>query len=274
MSTPTVPQTITASQANKETPLQEDIRASCHQTVYAYREATSSGLTFGYHGGRWGPYSVAAGTLALTASNTNHIVVLRSNGVISVSTSTTNWDNSTDYARVYRVTTDGSGITNLYGSDFDYRGGPGGVHGSLPDAASDEIYSVDGSPGSDDTYAGRAITGVNAGATIAQWEAVYLASDGEWALADANGTGTYPMRGLAAAAGTDGNPMTVVTEGVVRNDAWAWTVGGQLYLSGTAGGLTQTAPSTSGDKVQQVGFAISADVIYLNVGAATFIEVA
>lgn len=130
MSAPTVPQTISAEQANKEVPIQEDIRASCHQTVYAYRDATSSGLTFGYHGGRWGSFSVAAGTLTLTGSTTNYIVVLRSSGVPSVSASATNWNDSTNYARVYRVTTDGSGITNLYGADFDYRAGPGGVHGS------------------------------------------------------------------------------------------------------------------------------------------------
>lgn len=130
MSTPTVPQAIASTQANKETPLQEDIRATCHQSVYAYREATSAGLTFGYHGGRWGGFSVAAGTLALTGSATNYIVVLRSSGVPSVGTSSTNWNDSTNYARVYRVTTDGSGITNIYGSDFDYRAGPGGVHGS------------------------------------------------------------------------------------------------------------------------------------------------
>jgi hypothetical protein len=59
---------------------------------------------------------------------------------------------------------------------------------------------------------------------------------------------------------------------VIRNDAWAWTAGGQIYLSATVGGLTQTAPATSGDKVQQVGFAISADVMYLCIGAATYIE--
>lgn len=129
MSAPTVPQAISPSQVNKETPISEDIGASRHQTVYAYREATSAGLTFGYHAGRWGGFSVDADTLTLTASQTNYIVVARATGVISTSTSNTNWNNSTDYARVYRVATDGSGITNLYGSDFDYRAGPGGVHG-------------------------------------------------------------------------------------------------------------------------------------------------
>lgn len=115
----------------------------------------------------------------------------------------------------------------------------------------------------DDTYQGDTITGILAGATIAQWEAVYLASDGTWKLADGNGSGTYPARGLAVAAATSGAALTVVTKGVVRNDAWNWTVGGNVYLSNTAGGLTQTATSTSGERLQALGYAISADKIFL-----------
>jgi hypothetical protein len=104
-----------------------------------------------------------------------------------------------------------------------------------------------------------AMTGKNAGATIAQWEAVYLDSSSTWQLADANGSSTYPARGLATAAYSNTNPATILMYGTVRNDAWTWTPGGTIYLSGTAGGLTQTAPSASGDKVQQVGFALDAD---------------
>jgi hypothetical protein len=110
----------------------------------------------------------------------------------------------------------------------------------------------------DDVYSGNSIAGLNAGATIAQWEVVYMGTGFEWLLADANGSSTYPAIGLAATAGTDNNAMTVVTGGVVRNDAWNWSVG-PIYLSATPGALTQTAPSTTGDKVQVIGFALSAD---------------
>lgn len=139
-------------------------------------------------------------------------------------------------------------------------------------AAGTQQYVVDGTPASDNTYTGRAIEGVNAGQTISQWQAVRMGSGGEWLIADAIGSGAGGMHGLAATAGTDNNPLTVVTEGVVRNDAWNWVVGGDLYL-GESGALTQTQPSTAGDIVQKVGFAITADVIYLNVGDATLIEV-
>ena len=49
-----------------------------------------------------------------------------------------------------------------------------------------------------------------AGATIAQWEAVYLASDGTWKLADGNGSGTYPARGLAVAGAASAAAVTVI----------------------------------------------------------------
>jgi hypothetical protein len=238
--------------------------------TYLKRHAATTGLTWAYWGDRWGTFSVAEGTLTLTDAADNYVVVLRSTGAISVSTSSTNWDDTTNYARVYKITTAG-GVPTVVEPHYS---GPGGVHGSAGSAVLTGQYTVDGTLASDDSYAGRAITGVNAGATIAQWEAVYMGSGGEWLLADATDDTAAPMRGLAAEAGTDGNPMTVVTEGVIRNDAWAWTIGGAIYLSTAAGGLTQTAPNATGEIVQPVGFAITADLMYLNVGAATFIEVA
>ncbi len=114
------------------------------------------------------------------------------------------------------------------------------------------------------TYNGTDIRGINAGATIAAMEAVYYDfTAGEWLLADANGTGTYPAHGLAAAASTDGAALTVITSGFVRNDAWNWSAG-PIYISTTAGGLTQTAPSTEDDIVQPVGWAKSADIAYFH----------
>jgi hypothetical protein len=149
---------------------------------------------------------------------------------------------------------------NLLAAVTGETGTGGGVVFATAPTLTGAITQLNAVPGTDDTYEGTVIIGRNAGATIAQWEAVYLDSTtSEWLLADANGTSTYPARGLAVAAGTDNNPLTVLDDGVARNDAWTWTVGGTIYLSTTAGGLTQTAPSTSGDKVQIMGYALSAD---------------
>lgn len=130
-----------------------------------------------------------------------------------------------------------------------------------------------GALSTDDTWSGSGITGMQAGATIAQWEAVYMGGSSKWLLADANGSGTYPARGLAVAAYADTNASVVVTRGTVRNDAWNWTVGGTIYLSTTAGGLTQTAPATSGDKVQQVGFALTADIAFFDFASGEYLTV-
>lgn len=127
--------------------------------------------------------------------------------------------------------------------------------------------SLTAAHGSDDTYTGLTIAGLNAGATIAQWEPVYLGGASTWLLADANGSGTYPARGLAVAAYVNTNPAVILTYGTVRNDAFNFTPGGALYLSGTAGAITQTAPSTSGDIVQVIGYALTADIIFVDMNS-------
>jgi hypothetical protein len=60
--------------------------------------------------------------------------------------------------------------------------------------------------------------------------------------------------------------LLVLTQGVVRNDGWNWSDENvTLFLSDTAGGITETAPSTSGDCVQIVGWSISDDEAYINI---------
>ena len=121
---------------------------------------------------------------------------------------------------------------------------------------------------SDDTYDGIVLSGWNCGASIAQWDAVYLDDTAnEWLIADADLPGAFPARGVATAACTDGNPGIILVQGVVRNDAWEWAANGStLFLSdtGTGSSWTVTAPSTSGDAVQVIGFAINDDQVYFN----------
>lgn len=118
----------------------------------------------------------------------------------------------------------------------------------------------------DDTYDGFVIANKNAGETITQWDVVYLdGTSGEWMQADADAAGEFPARGIAVEAGTDGNALKVLVQGTIRNDGWTWTDEGvTLYLSDTVAGLTETAPSTSGDAVQILGYALSDDEIYFN----------
>lgn len=103
---------IATDQAQKEVTANAALNAASPAMLYARRATTSSLLTWGFHGGRWGGALIANGTVALTASATNHVVALRSSGAVSVSTATTNWDNTTDYLRLYRVVTSATAATS------------------------------------------------------------------------------------------------------------------------------------------------------------------
>lgn len=126
---------------------------------------------------------------------------------------------------------------------------------------------------SDNTKVGITVSGQNAGASLTQWDLVYMGASSTWLKADANGSGTYPARGMAVAAYSNTDPAVVIREGIVRHDAWSWTPGGTLYMSITAGEMTQTPPSTATEKIQQVGFAITADIAYVNFASGEYLTV-
>lgn len=126
---------------------------------------------------------------------------------------------------------------------------------------------IDGTPNTDDTWNGRSTNTFNAGATIAQFEAVYMSSSSTWLLTDADAVTTAGsvVIALAAEAGTNTNPLRVILPGTfVRNDAWNWTPGATLYLGLTPGEITATAPSATDDVVRICGRAVTADVIWWN----------
>lgn len=124
-------QTLSSSQTSPEVPINENFETLEHQSVYGKKHSTTTGLTWGYYGGRWGGFSVADGTLTLTNAATNYLVAKISDGVHSVSTSTTNWNDTGAYARVYKITTAGGVVTAVE----DHRAGAGGAHGGVAAAA-------------------------------------------------------------------------------------------------------------------------------------------
>jgi len=128
----------------------------------------------------------------------------------------------------------------------------------------------------DDRHNGDLLIGLNAGENITQWDVVYVdSSDGEYHQADADAAGEYPVRGFAVSAGTDGNPLTIIDKGVIRNDDWDWyasSVGKELYLSDTPGGITTNAQTDASDCGQVVGWVLSDDEIRVNVSPDYFIQ--
>lgn len=113
---------LTQGQSAKETTANAVFNAASPATLYAMRLSATSGLTWGYYGGNVtlasGSMSqIANGTLALTASATNYIVAAKNDGAVSVGTAATNWNNTTDYWRLYAVVAGASTVTSY----TDYR---------------------------------------------------------------------------------------------------------------------------------------------------------
>lgn len=96
-----------------------------HQAVYGLKHSTTTGLSWGYYGGRWGGFAITDGALTLTDASANYIVVEIASGDISIDTASTDWADDTNFVRVYKVTTVGGVVTAVE----DHRAGPGGVHG-------------------------------------------------------------------------------------------------------------------------------------------------
>lgn len=135
---------------------------------------------------------------------------------------------------------------------------------------------IDSTPATDHTGKGWVAKFV-ANEAQAIGDVCYINSVGEMQLADADAIATAVVAGMCIdatiAADATGNYLLF---GVARDDTWAWTVGGLVYLSttGTSGNtLTQTAPSATDDCVVVVGVATHADRLLFNPSFQGIVEV-
>ena len=93
-----------------------------------------------------------------------------------------------------------------------------------------------------------------------------LASTGHFNNANASSSATSPAVALAVDTGS-GNNKKVLLHGILRSNAWSWTIGpghaGLIYLS-TTGDLTQDQSSLNGTNqvTQPIGWALSSNCIY------------
>jgi len=101
---------------------------------------------------------------------------------------------------------------------------------------------------------------------ISQYNAVYISANNTVLKAAASGIATARCIGFANAAITAAASGAIVTDGLITGIGSAWTAGAAVYLSATAGALTQTAPSTSGQVVLKVGIAKNATDLQIKIG--------
>lgn len=101
--------------------INENFAATSSSAIFAMRAAETSGLTWAYYGGTYNGNTIANDDVALADDADNYVVVLRSSGVVSVSTATTHWLSSS-YARLYKVTAAGGVVTAIVDHRMDTNG--------------------------------------------------------------------------------------------------------------------------------------------------------
>lgn len=131
---------------------------------------------------------------------------------------------------------------------------------------------LDPTPDSDHTVSGLTAT-LTAGTGLIFGQACYIGADSKMELTDADAEATSRCVALCAANSIAENVAgSFLLQGFARDDTWTWTVGGKVYLSCTAGALTQTAPSATGDCIVVVGIATHADRLYFNPSVQAIVE--
>jgi hypothetical protein len=119
----------------------------------------------------------------------------------------------------------------------------------------------------DGSWLGIVVNGT-AGEALSPGEVVYMETDGDYNLGDADATTTMIVAALAVESIGNGEYGRFLIDGYYRDDSYtAMTIGSKvsgasvIYASTTAGGITQTAPVGAGDVVQRLGHAIASKII-------------
>ena len=101
---------------------------------------------------------------------------------------------------------------------------------------------------------------------------VYSSSDASVDLADASGTSTADVIGVVTTGASATEDGEYITGGSVTTTDWTsiigsgtLTPGAKYYLSTTAGQLTATPPSSTGEVVIQVGIAATTLLLEVNI---------
>ena len=198
-----------------------------------------------------------AGVVSLAAAQTNVNSLLAANIVIGEDAQTQiDFETANeihfdaDNAEIAKITA--TGLTMSAGENI-YLGDGSSVNISTPLLA-----------GGDHTYSGVTAQ-MLAGGAISAFNLVCIhTTTQEVVVADASAGATARAIGIAPAAISDTATGTILLHGFVRDDSWGWTTGAVLFLSETAGALTETAPTTDGAFVQAVGIALEPDVVFIN----------
>ena len=118
---------------------------------------------------------------------------------------------------------------------------------------------TDGEASGEIVYIGQSGDNLTAGSVY------YYTSSGSWQAADADAVSTASGL-IGMALGTNPTTAGVLLRGYGVSSSNLGTVGSVVYLSTTAGEVTETAPSGNGDVVRVMGYTLNAtsDLMYFN----------
>jgi len=124
---------------------------------------------------------------------------------------------------------------------------------------------MDHTLGSDEDYSGITDS-APVGETVAIGDLLYYDwTDVEWKKAKADAIGTTPAMRIALEVKDNGETCLMLVEGYIRDDSAFDFGAARVYLNDdTAGTCDDTAPAESGDQIQLVGIAVSADILWFN----------
>lgn len=130
----------------------------------------------------------------------------------------------------------------------------------------------DAAPASDATGTGEELPSETVDQnTVGAGGLLRLGSDGNWDDADKDAAATCGRLAIALESGT--GTKKLLTRGFFRLDSWNWTPGAQLYV-GDSGAITNDVSGyTTGDIVQVVGYAKTADIVWFE-PSPDYLEVA
>ena len=118
---------------------------------------------------------------------------------------------------------------------------------------------------SDHTYSGE-IDSQPVGESVVFGDLLYFNwTDKEWKKAKADVYATTPAERIALESKTDGQTCLMLVKGYIRDDSAFDFGASRIFLNDdTAGTCDDTAPAESGDQIQVVGTAKSADILFFN----------
>jgi len=128
----------------------------------------------------------------------------------------------------------------------------------------DTILDMFAPLGADHTYSG--LTDIQTvGESVVFGDLLYFNwTTKRWKKTDADAAATMPGLRIALQDKPDGQVCKMLVMGYIRDDSAFNFAGAMIYASVTPGAMSSTAPTGTGDQVQRVGVAKSANILFFD----------